>query len=285
MNSTLVIKDAPVALRLPSPPRKRAVFYPETDGKPMGETDTHRNQMFDHIETLKRFFADQPDVYVTGNIMFYYEPGNPYKSISPDVMVVKGVAKGVRRVFKLWEERPPSVVFEISSKSTKREDFEKKLRLYARFGAPEYYIFDPEQRNPAKAWAAFHLTDGAYQQVEIVNGRVFSPELGLEIVQTGQELRFFNPVTQQFLINNEELEPAFRRAEAERQQAEAEVRRAQAATQRAEAERQRAETERQRAEAECQRAEAERDAESAARQEVEADLARALAELAQLRRA
>ena len=155
-----------------------------------------------------------------------------------------------------------------------------------------YYIFDPEQRNPAKAWAAFHLTDGAYQQVEIVNGRVFSPELGLEIVQTGQELRFFNPVTQQFLINNEELEPAFRRAEAERQQAEAEVRRAQAATQRAEAERQRAEaecqraeTERQRAEAECQRAEAERDAESAARQEVEADLARALAELAQLRRA
>ena len=191
MSNTLIMENAAVAVTMPLPRKKRKVFYPTTDGKPMAETDKHRNQMFDIIESLKRHFIEQSDVYVTGNIMFYYVEGDKHKSISPDAMVVKGVAKHDRRTFCLWEEQPPRVVFEISSNSTRSEDFERKLRLYAQFGVPEYYIFDPEQMDAAKAWTAFHLVNGEYQRAEIVNGRIFSPELGLEIVQTGQALRFF----------------------------------------------------------------------------------------------
>ena len=31
-----------------------AVYYPESDGKPMGETDRHRNAIVRHIELLQR---------------------------------------------------------------------------------------------------------------------------------------------------------------------------------------------------------------------------------------
>ena len=255
MSSTLVMENVTVAVRMPFPPKKREVFYPESDGKPMAETDTHRNLMFDIIETLKRRFAADADVYVTGNIMFYYVEGDPHKSISPDAMVVKGVEKRDRRTFRLWDERPPCVVFEISSRKTKSEDFKKKLQLYAQFGVPEYYIFDPEQMNAAKAWTVFHLMNGEYRQVAIENGRIYSPELGLEIVQVSQTLRFFDPATQELLPTNEEVDFA-----------------------------------RQHAEAEKQRAEAERDAEAVARRQAEseaaqkdAEIARLLAELARLR--
>ncbi len=46
------------------------------------------------IETPERHFRDVPDIYVSGNLMFYYEEGNPAAVVSPDVFVVKGCAKG-----------------------------------------------------------------------------------------------------------------------------------------------------------------------------------------------
>ena len=276
MSNTLIVEDISLVVRLSPLSPRNEVFYPETDGKPMGETDAHRKMMNNVIEPLERHFIGQADVYVTGNIMFYYVEGDNRKSISPDAMVVKGVAKRNRRIFRLWDERPPCVVFEISSNSTRSEDFKKKLGLYAQFGVPEYYIFDPEQMNAAKAWTVFHLVDGAYQRQEIVNGRIFSRELGLEIVQEGQTLRFFDPATQQFLPTNEEVHLVQQQTETELRQAEAEY--------------QLAETARRQAETERQRAETERDAEVAARRQAEsraaqkeAEVARLLAELAELR--
>ena len=49
--------------------------YPTTDGKPMAETDWHRNLMLDLIQTLKLWYAEQPRVYVTGNMLLFYEEG------------------------------------------------------------------------------------------------------------------------------------------------------------------------------------------------------------------
>jgi hypothetical protein len=46
--------------------------YPTTDGKPMAETDQHRDQMVALIETLKAFYHDEPRVYVTGNMLLFY---------------------------------------------------------------------------------------------------------------------------------------------------------------------------------------------------------------------
>jgi hypothetical protein len=80
----------------------------------MAETDRHRDSIIELIETLKRHFAGRDDVYVTGNIMFYYLEGIPEEVVSHDVMVVFGVNKERRRVYKLWEEKTPSVIIEIA---------------------------------------------------------------------------------------------------------------------------------------------------------------------------
>ena len=98
------------------------IDYPESDGKPMGETDTHVDLIINLRLALRRFFRRKRDVYVSGNMMMYYVEGDPTKSVSPDVYVVKGVRKGQRRTYKIWEEgRAPDVVFEISSRKTRRQ--------------------------------------------------------------------------------------------------------------------------------------------------------------------
>ena len=120
------------------------IEYPESDGKPVGETDVHRREILHTIETLERHFRDAPDIYVSGNLMFYYEEGNPSAVVSPDVFVVKGVRKGLRRTYKLWEEGvAPCVVIEMTSRSTRLEDKGNKRALYALLGVREYFLFDP----------------------------------------------------------------------------------------------------------------------------------------------
>ena len=41
----------------------------------MAETDLHRRDMTDAIQELEDHFADQPRVYVSGNLLLYYEEG------------------------------------------------------------------------------------------------------------------------------------------------------------------------------------------------------------------
>lgn len=44
------------------PRTKKVIDYPTSDGKPMGETDLHRQDMIDVIQTLEDHYADRPDV-------------------------------------------------------------------------------------------------------------------------------------------------------------------------------------------------------------------------------
>ena len=55
-------------------------YYPEADGKPMAETDVHRDWMVRLIALLKFFFGGQR-VYVSGNLLVYYEKGNRKRSL------------------------------------------------------------------------------------------------------------------------------------------------------------------------------------------------------------
>src|SRR2546421_3224618 len=84
--------------------RKRHLYYPVSDGKPMGETDWHVNSIIETISVLGVRYADQPDVYVAGNNFVYWEEGNPRKRLSPDSYVVFGVPKFDRPNYKSWEE-------------------------------------------------------------------------------------------------------------------------------------------------------------------------------------
>ncbi|MDQ3688100.1 MAG: Uma2 family endonuclease [Acidobacteriota bacterium] len=116
-------------------PQPATIVYPETDGKPMAETDVHRDLMSELIRELKMNFQHEPDVYISGNLLVYYVEGNPRKCFTPDVFVVRGVGSHQRRTYKLWEEgRAPEVVFEISSRQTRGDDLQRKWKLYERLG-------------------------------------------------------------------------------------------------------------------------------------------------------
>ena len=215
------------------------IYYPESDGKPMAETDLHAQLIIDLRFALKEFFRDDPDLYVSGNLLLYYVEGDPRKSVAPDVFVVRGAGKRPRRVYKLWEEKlPPNVVFEISSSETWKEDLQRKWQLYAQIGVKEYFIFDPEYTYLKEPLLAYRLKKGQLAQLKVVGGRVHSAELGLDVIDTGETLRLFDPKAERFLPTEAEVLEA-RRAEAEtRQQAEEALRRAEKAhTEEAEARR------------------------------------------------
>ncbi len=173
----------------------------------MAETDTHRKLILYLTSCLEIFFADQEDVYVTGNIMFYYAEGEPNEVISPDVMVCFGIPKGERTSYKTWEENDvvPSIIIELSSRGTWRKDLVEKRGLYAMLGVKEYFIFNPLDLKSESRFVALHLKNGDYEAAEITDGRVRSEVLGLDLVASGKTLRLFNPQTGEILKTTEEL--------------------------------------------------------------------------------
>jgi Uma2 family endonuclease len=183
------------------------IYYPDSDGEPMAETDFHINLIVDLRLALERFFAERDNVYVSGNIFFYYMEGAPNEIVSPDIMVCFGVPKGERRFYQLWKENDvvPSVIFEIASRKTWSKNRNEKKQLYELLGVKEYFIFNPEYPKRIPALIAYRLENGEFKSVVAENGRVQSGVLGLDVIDTGKTLRLFNPQTESFLPTNEEL--------------------------------------------------------------------------------
>jgi Uma2 family endonuclease len=179
----------------------------------MGETDKHILLMFAFRFMLDEFFSTDERVYVGSNLMCYYVEGDPTKSISPDVFVARGAAKGERRIYKFWEEPAPQFVLEISSKKTRKDDFGKKKDIYAWLGVREYLVFDPDAKLRAPL-RVFRLHGTAYVEEMVIGNRVLSSELGLELVLIEKTLRLFNPRTQEFLRTPAEEATARQEAEA-----------------------------------------------------------------------
>ena len=182
------------------------LVYPSSDGKPMAETDKHRKLMVDFIQMLEYHFREANDVYVSGNLLMYYEEGNPRKSIAPDVFVVFGVGKKPRRTYLTWEEgSTPDFVLEVASPSTYQHDFGPKKQIYASvLAVKEYYIYDP-YGDITPSFIGYRLTDGEYKEIAFVEGRLPSTVLGdLELGEHAGDLRLYNPATQQWLQPPEE---------------------------------------------------------------------------------
>lgn len=199
--------------------------YPTSDGKPMAETDVHRDDMLDLIETLKAIYASNPWVYVSGNLLLFYERGNKRKHVSPDVFVVKGVRKHRRLHYLLWNEgKGPDVVIELTSKSTRKEDLTKKFKLYRDvLKVKEYFMFDPYGEYLKPSLQGFRLVDGDYAPTAPVAGRLPSKELGLHLERVGEELRLYDPASGKWLPSPREVRAAHKQESAARKRAEAEV--------------------------------------------------------------
>jgi Uma2 family endonuclease len=168
--------------------------YPTSDGKPMAETDLHRDLMLRLIETLKRYYAAQDRVYVSGNLLLFYERGNRRRHVSPEVFVVKGVPKHRRPNYLLWEEKNPDVVIELTSSSTRREDSETKFRLYQdTLRVKEYFLFDPLGDYLRPPLQGYRLRAGLFHPVRAVAGGLPSRVLGLHLQPHGRQLRLHDP--------------------------------------------------------------------------------------------
>ena len=51
--------------------------YPDTDHKPIAESELHRDLLCSLIETLKHHFRGEPRTYVSGALLVYYQPRPP----------------------------------------------------------------------------------------------------------------------------------------------------------------------------------------------------------------
>jgi len=196
------------------------IDYPTTDGKPMAETPLHMRVMWDLIQMLIAWFSSDSMVYVWGNMFLYYEEGDASKNVSPDVMVIKGVAKDkFRDTFKVWEEggKTPNAIIEVTSKGTSENDEVDKFHLYQDvLRVEEYFLFDPRAEYLKPPLKGFRLVKGKYQPIKAVSGRLPSKVLGLHLERNGQELRLYDPRTGVWLPTPAE---ARTRAEAERVEA------------------------------------------------------------------
>ncbi len=184
------------------------IFYPESDGHPMGETDLHRTEMSDLINSLQNRFRDAADVYVSGNLFLYYEKGNPKAVICPDVFVVHGVPDRQRPIYKLWEEgRGPSMVIEVTSASTRREDLGIKKDRYERLGVEEYFLFDPLGDHLEPRLQGFRLQRGKYQPMKpAADGSLASDSTRLALRLEGERLRLVDMATGALLRRPDESE-------------------------------------------------------------------------------
>jgi hypothetical protein len=194
----------------------------------------HRDAMFRHIELLQYLFRGQR-VYVSGDLLVYYEQGNNKKFIVPDAFVAKGITPRKRRIYKIWiEGKPPDAIIETTSRKTKRNDTIKKPALYARLGVKEYFLFDPEHDYLEPPLQGHRLIGNEYQRiVPDETDALVSEEFGLKLRLEDGIIQFYRTDTGERLLTAEER--VAREAEARQREVEARQREAEA--------RQRAETE------------------------------------------
>lgn len=221
-------------------------LYPDSDGRPMGDTDFHNQALRWLQDALEDYYANTKDVYVARNLVMYYKQGDPKSRRDPDVLVAKGVVgKHKRRSFRFWEEGVvPCVLFEIASKDTWRVDLNDKPKLYASLGVKEYFLFDPEGVYLDPVLQGFRTVKGKPVAMRpAADGSLMSKQLGLRLIAEDVMLRLIDVQTgERVLTKDERSERLEQLSEQERQRAEQEH-------QRAEQERQRAEQAEQRAQA------------------------------------
>jgi Uma2 family endonuclease len=209
------------------------LIYPESDGKPMADNTEQFRWIVTIQQNLDWLFADDPNVFVAGDLLWYPVEGHREICTAPDTLVAFGRPKGKRGSYKQWEEGgiAPQVVFEILSPSNTLTEMNKKQVFYDRYNVEEYYLYDPD-KNDFSGWLRVDRTLDVIDPID----QWVSPRLGIRF-SLDETLHIYRPDGQPFLSY---IEIA--------QQAEQERERAEQERQRAEQERERAEQERQRAE-------------------------------------
>ena len=197
---------------------KPEIIYPESDGKPMADNTKQFRWILAIQQNIDWLYANDPQVFVAGDLLWYPVEGQTQITAAPDTMVVFGRPKGDRGSYKQWEEGniAPQVVFEILSPSNKPLDMAKKLVFYDRYRVEEYYIYNPENDN-LEIWIR---NDGSLDRI-LENHNWISPRLGIRFDVSANELQIYRPDGTKFysyIEINTKLEQESQRAEQASQQ-------------------------------------------------------------------
>ncbi|MFQ3616936.1 MAG: Uma2 family endonuclease [Cyanobacteriota bacterium] len=202
------------------------IIYPTGDGSPVAETFDHLYALLITLEVLRQYLSGQ-QATVLGNQFLYYVQGYPRARIAPDIMVIFGVEPGGRDSFKIWEEGAgPSVIFEITSPSTRTKDETFKKDLYLQLGVQEYWQFDPKGEWIPEKLRGYRLRD--FITFDGVEESIYEPitdsqcqPLQLRLAAEGKLIAFYRLDTGEKLLLPEELSDALRQETLSRQEAEA----------------------------------------------------------------
>jgi Uma2 family endonuclease len=175
------------------------ITYPDSDGQPMADNTKQFRWIVTIKENLEALFADNPEVFVAGDLLWYPVEGNNTIRRAPDTMVAFGRPKGDRGSYQQWQEGniAPQVVFEILSPGNRAGEMIAKFQFYAKYGVEEYYLYDPD-RVDLTGW---QRQAGELSEISSIDGWV-SPRLGIRY-QMGAELEIYDPNGQPFLTFQE----------------------------------------------------------------------------------
>ncbi len=176
------------------------IVYPDSDGQLMADNTKQFQWIVLFKENLECLFADNPEVFVAGDLLWYPVEERPDIRVAPDVMVVFGRTKGDRGSYREWQENniAPQVVFEILSPGNTAKEMIRKLKFYEQYGVEEYYIYDPDSN---ELTGLQRLEDELTIIENIENWQ--SPRLAIRFVLTSETLEVYYPDGRRFLTTVE----------------------------------------------------------------------------------
>ncbi|MEH2294127.1 Uma2 family endonuclease [Nostoc sp.] len=193
------------------------LHFPDSDGIRMADNTEQFRWIVLIKENLEILFADQPNVFVAGDLLWFPVKSRLISPVAPDTMVVFGRPKGCRGSYKQWQEDniAPQVVYEIISPSNNASEMEHKLEFYQTYGVEEYYQYDRD-RYELKGW---RRQNEQLLPIAQMDGWT-SPLLGIRFAVGNHELVIYRPDGRQFL-SSVELEQRAERAEQQLQDMQA----------------------------------------------------------------
>lgn len=171
--------------------------YPSRDGRVPPGSDWHRDQISAVLDSLGGHYRDDPNVYVSGESLVFYEPGVKQARVAPDIFVVKGVPKRSRSNFLVWQEgKGPDLVIEFTCRQTRRVDLRRKVPIYRDIlKVEEYFLFDQLDEYLDPPLQGFRRVRGRYVPVRARDGRLPSRVLNLHLERSGFRLRLCDPAS------------------------------------------------------------------------------------------
>jgi Uma2 family endonuclease len=175
--------------------KKAEIIYSDCDGQPMSDNTLQFSWIVKIKENLEILFANDPDVFIAGDLLWYPLEGSNTIRRAPDTMVAFGRPKGYRGSYQQWLEDniAPQVVFEILSPGNRLAEMTAKFEFYDHHGAEEYYIYDPDRVD----FTGWLRQAGRLQGISNISGWV-SPRLGVKF-ELNDELEIYTPAGELFL--------------------------------------------------------------------------------------